>query len=156
MPTPIEFAKTQLDVKEATNRNDGVPAERYMRGDALAWCAGLCLWCLTNAGDKIVAPTVNLYYFCRKVSNFVKRMKTLGLFHEPKDFVPSANDIIFFGNTASDVGVQGSHVGLVEFVKDGRVHTIEGNTSNRVARRSYPLDDKTIVGYGRLTAFYQP
>lgn len=58
---------------------------------------------------------------------------------------PRPGDQIFFGSSTSNVG----HTGIVEKVEGGKVHTIEGNTSDRVARRSYSLSDKTIVGYGR-------
>ena len=42
-----------------------------------------------------------------------------------------------------------SHTGLVEKVDGSKVYTIEGNTSDQVARRSYYLSDSYIVGYGR-------
>ncbi|MDE8691830.1 LysM peptidoglycan-binding domain-containing protein, partial [Faecalibacterium sp. DFI.5.82] len=38
---------------------------------------------------------------------------------------------------------------LVETVDGSKVYTIEGNTSDQVARRSYYLSDSYIVGYGR-------
>ena len=40
------------------------------------------------------------------------------------------------------------HVGIVEYVEDGKVHTIEGNTTDSCARRSYNLDSEDILGYG--------
>ena len=42
------------------------------------------------------------------------------------------------------------HVGVVTAVKDGKVHTIEGNADGEVARRTYMLDDPCILGYGVL------
>ncbi|WP_320075132.1 CHAP domain-containing protein [Eubacterium callanderi] len=54
-------------------------------------------------------------------------------------------DIIFFtwsGDGSAD------HVGFVENVTDGTVNTIEGNTTNSCARRSYPLGGYMILGYG--------
>lgn len=58
---------------------------------------------------------------------------------------PKPGDQIFFGSSTSNV----SHTGIVEKVDSSKVYTIEGNTSNKVARRTYSLTDKTIVGYGR-------
>lgn len=52
-----------------------------------------------------------------------------------------AGDQIFFNNYA--------HTGIVESVAGGIVTTIEGNTSNMVARRTYAVGDKCIDGYGR-------
>ena len=67
-----------------------------------------------------------------------------GLWQEP-GYVPAPGGIIFFDWEQDGVS---DHVGIVEYVKDGVVHTVEGNTSNSVARRSYPLGSGVIVGYG--------
>ena len=40
------------------------------------------------------------------------------------------------------------HVGFVEKCDGKRVYTIEGNTSDQVARRSYPVGYYEILGYG--------
>ena len=58
---------------------------------------------------------------------------------------PKPGDQIFFGTSTTNV----SHTGLVEKVDATKVYTIEGNTSDKVARRTYSLSDKKIVGYGR-------
>lgn len=58
---------------------------------------------------------------------------------------PQPGDQIFFSYSPGEY----SHTGIVESVSGGQVVTIEGNTSDQVARRSYPLGDSRIVGYGR-------
>lgn len=58
---------------------------------------------------------------------------------------PQPGDQIFFSYAAGEY----SHTGIVESVANGMVNTIEGNTSDMVARRSYPLASSSIVGYGR-------
>ena len=40
------------------------------------------------------------------------------------------------------------HVGIVEKCDGKRVYTIEGNSSDQVARRSYPVGYYEILGYG--------
>lgn len=60
-------------------------------------------------------------------------------------YVPAAGDIIFF-DWGSDGGVD--HVGIVESVSGGTVNTIEGNSGDKVARRSYSIGDSRIYGYG--------
>jgi len=42
-----------------------------------------------------------------------------------------------------------NHTGIVEKVEGGVVTTIEGNTSDQVARRTYQLGSSQIAGYGR-------
>lgn len=146
----LDVALSQLGVQEATGHNDGVPAERYMRGDELAWCAGFLLWCNECSDDERIAYDDATYYKCRSVTGFIEHLRKLGCFFSRGTMEPKPNDLIFFGNTDSDVGIAGKHCGIVDSVADGRVHTIEGNTSNRVARRSYLTSDRTILGYGRL------
>lgn len=44
-----------------------------------------------------------------------------------------------------------SHVGVVESIgADGKIHTIEGNTSDKVARRSYAANNSTISGFVQM------
>lgn len=54
---------------------------------------------------------------------------------------PQPGDQIFFNDYA--------HTGIIEKVENGIITTIEGNTSNMVARRTYKVGDKSIDGYGR-------
>ena len=58
---------------------------------------------------------------------------------------PQPGDQVFFSYSPGEY----SHTGILESVSGGQVVTIEGNTSDQVARRSYPLGDSRIVGYGR-------
>jgi hypothetical protein len=56
--------------------------------------------------------------------------------------VPQAGDLVVWG---------GEHVGVVESVgADGSVHTIEGNSSNAVTRRTYGPDAGGATGYVRV------
>jgi len=150
MKQAIDIAITQLGICETTGKNDGIPAKRYMRGDELAWCAGFLLFCNEESDDPDITPDDWTYYALRSVKTFQAHLEKHGCFL-PRDYAsPGRNDFIIFGGTASDVNVKGHHIGIVEKVENGRVHTVEGNTSNKVARRSYDLKDKTILGYGRV------
>jgi len=152
----VDVAESQVGVAERTGKNDGIPAERYMRGDALAWCAGFVLWCNESSDDPPLAADVPTYYRLRSVASFVDWAKDRGRFFARGTQVPQRNDIVFFGDTASDVGVKGNHVGIVTKVEAGRIHTVEGNTSNKVARRSYVTSDRTIMGFCRWGAGPMP
>lgn len=149
MTRAIDTAITQLGIAENSGHNDGVPAERYMRGDELAWCCGFVLYCNEHSDDPLIAKNQSTYYKCRTVTGFIAYMRERGVFWPRSARAPQANDIIFFGKAFADVGVKGNHVGIVEFLEGGRVHTVEGNTSNKVARRSYLTSDGTILGYAR-------
>ena len=62
-----------------------------------------------------------------------------------RDRDPEPGDQIFFTFQAGEV----SHTGIVEAVSEDTVVTIEGNTSDCVARKSYPIGSGSIYGYGR-------
>jgi hypothetical protein len=110
-----------------------------------AWCDMFVDWCFLtafgyNAALKLLCqPEKSAGAGCTYSLGYYKAK---GQFHTSN---PQPGDQIFFGNSTSDV----SHTGIVEKVDGSKVHTIEGNTSDQVARRSYTLTDKTIVGYGR-------
>ena len=58
---------------------------------------------------------------------------------------PQPGDQIFFTYRPGEI----SHTGIVEKVDGETVTTIEGNTSDMVARRTYQLGDSRIAGFGR-------
>lgn len=58
---------------------------------------------------------------------------------------PQPGDQVFFSYAPGEY----SHTGMVESVQNGTVTTMEGNTSDMVARRTYPINSSNIIGYGR-------
>ncbi|OGO91816.1 MAG: hypothetical protein A2Y17_13380 [Clostridiales bacterium GWF2_38_85] len=105
------------------------------------WCATFVSWCANECG-YIDAGIIPKFAACQ--SQGISWFKDRGLWQEPS-YIPAIGDIIFF-----DWEPDGStdHVGIVESVEGEIVHTIEGNTTNSVARRSYRLDSMNICGYG--------
>ena len=149
----IDIAITQLGVHEATGSNDGIPAERYMRGDKLAWCAGLMQYCNDESDDPDVARNTKEYYEMRNVRAFEDTMMARGIWFG-RNIRPRRNDFIFFGDRGDSDKAQGKfragHIGIVEKVENGYIHTIEGNTSNKVARRKYKIGHARITGFARV------
>ena len=62
-------------------------------------------------------------------------------------YIPKSGDIIFFDWNESKDGFS-DHVGIVEKVENGRVYTIEGNSSNACRQRDYDINSSEIQGYG--------
>lgn len=58
--------------------------------------------------------------------------------------VPQLGDQIFFYYNG-DI----NHTGIVTYVGEGSIVTVEGNSSDMVARRSYQIGASQIAGYGR-------
>ena len=106
------------------------------------WCACFVSWCAEQCG-YLDSGAVPKFSFC---SDGVDWFSARGQF-EDGSYVPVAGDIIFF-DWEEDGGVD--HVGIVESVANGMVHTIEGNSGNAVKLRNYFLGDSLIYGYGIL------
>ncbi len=153
MKRAIDVAITQLGVSEATGKNDGIPAERYMRGDELAWCAGFVLFCFDEAGGKTVThpDKPNEWWRLRSVTNMENSLMARGLWL-PAYEIPKRNDIIFFGGKAGSdsARLSGRHCGIVESFEGDTIHTIEGNMGNKVKRVKRRRSDPTISGFGRV------
>ena len=60
-------------------------------------------------------------------------------------YTPREGDIIFFDWDNDGLA---NHVGIVEKVKDGKVHTIEGNSGDACKKLEYNSGDSRILGYG--------
>lgn len=97
-------------------------------------------WCADQSG-YIQSGAIPKFSLC---SDGVKWFESKGRFRDAS-YTPAAGDIIFF-----DWGNNGTidHVGIVESVSGGTVNTIEGNSGDKVARRSYSIGSSNIYGYG--------
>lgn len=119
------------------------------------WCGTFC-WCMiltsclpkdrSDVEKKWDALTItyqptknNLAAACRYAADY---------FRSKKAFYPVAEakkgDVIFFGPAGSE-----THQGLVRYVANNRVYTVEGNKSNSVKLCDYSLKDSKISGVGR-------
>ncbi len=118
------------------------------------WCAMFISFCLRYAD----ADTFPLDCNCQA---WRMRFQADQVWMDPASYIPQSGDLIFFDRNGDNVS---DHVGIVERYEeketeaDGRtviertVHTIEGNTSNLVARREYDPGDTGILGYGSMDA----
>lgn len=104
------------------------------------WCACFVSWCADQCG-YIEAGVIPKFSLC---SAGMEWFESRGQFMDGS-YVPATGDLVFF-----DWGNDGSvdHVGIVESVVDGNIYTVEGNSGDKVARRSYPIGYEQIEGYG--------
>ncbi len=110
----------------------------------VSWCACFVSWCGEQCG-YLESGAMPKFSLC---SDGAKWFQEKGQFKDGS-YVPAAGNIIFF-----DRGDDGSidHVGIVESVGKGKVNTVEGNSGDAVRRRSYPIGDREIYGYGVIQA----
>ena len=111
------------------------------------WCACFVSWCANECG-YIEAGIIPKFAGC---INGVRWFKERGQWTD-NSATPIPGMIIFFDweDESDGGGLDGlpDHVGIVEKVENGRVYTIEGNTSDSCRERSYPVGHYEILGYG--------
>ena len=123
-----------------------------MNGDY--WCASFVSWCFCTAygydiGKKLLCGAYSAA--CEVIrKNFINKKQ----YHT---FLTGAKpgDVIFFKGSRHSGA---NHIGIIYKVADGKVYTIEGNTSGAsgvvdngggVAKKSYKTSDIHVLGYGR-------
>jgi hypothetical protein len=146
----VQLARGELGVTEAPpGSNDSSRIREFRSATKGAvdtpgpWCAYFVSWLAKEAGAPIGAngdgtgyvPTLESWG--RSTNRFSESAKAA----RPGDIV-----IIDWGGDGT-----ADHTGIVERVDpDGTVHTIEGNTSNAVRRRTYEPGSNEIRGFVRV------
>lgn len=134
---------SQLIVEVAASQIGNVGGESYWRWygftEHVEWCACFVSWCANQCGylDSIVPK----YAGCAAGVLWFKERNQWA----DRSITPEPGMIIFFDWDENGVS---DHTGIVEKVENGRVYTIEGNTSDSVRERSYALGYPGILGYG--------
>ena len=120
----------------------------YGEGSAYAWCAAYVSFCLfqSRATTSTSKQTVWRDIYCPR---WYQNMKNAGYGHDASsNYTPKTGDLVFFTG--------GGHIGIVRYCKDGKVYTIEGNTSGGafnaegggVFCKSYDRDYYKFLGFG--------
>jgi CHAP domain-containing protein len=140
----LAAAQSQVGVSEQPpGSNDGPQIAEYRTATAGSgvgpWCAYFTSWAASQAGVPLgeagqgFGSVSALYGWAQRTG----RATPAG-----PGVQPNPGDLIVWG---------GEHIGIVESVDpDGSIHTIEGNSSNAVSRRTYGPDGGGATGYVRL------
>lgn len=65
-------------------------------------------------------------------------------------YTPSPGDVIFFDWENDGIS---DHVGIVEKVENGLIHTVEGNIDDCVVQKQYPMEAGSIYGFGIISSY---
>ena len=86
------------------------------------------------------------------VERHIQIFKRLGIWNENGAATPKAGDIITFNWDQDNQPNNGfaDHIGIVESVSNGIIHTIEGNSNDQVRRKTYR------IGHGNIRGFASP
>jgi hypothetical protein len=139
----VEAARTQVGQAEmppGSNESPRITEYRSAVQGAVVgpWCADFASWCAAQAGTPLGDNGEGF----QSVSALWSWAESSGRAVPATSGTPEAGDLIVWG---------GEHVGLVESVDpDGTIHTIEGNSSDEVAQRTYPPGGSGATGYVRL------
>jgi hypothetical protein len=137
----VAAAQGQVGVAEQPpGSNDSPQIAQYRTATAGSgvgpWCAYFASWAAAQAGTPLgeagqgFGSVSALYDWAQRTG----RATPAGT-----GVRPNPGDLIVWG---------GEHVGIVESVDpDGSIHTIEGNSSNAVSRRTYGPDGGGATGY---------
>lgn len=127
---------------------------KWYNMNGVYWCCEFLSWLFAKSygyenGLKLLCGGYSAA--CETIrQQFIKA----GRYHSANGYTPKKGDVIFYWvkySTRSD------HIGIVERVSNGYVHTIEGNTSKAnevvdnggaVARKAYAMSYIKILGYG--------
>ena len=140
----LAAAQREVGVAEQPpGSNDGPRIAEYRSATAGSgvgpWCAYFTSWAAAQAGVPVgeagqgFGSVSALYGWAQRTG----RATPAGA-----GVQPNPGDLIVWG---------GHHIGIVESVDgDGSIHTIEGNSSNAVSRRTYGPDGGGATGYVHL------
>jgi hypothetical protein len=140
--TILNAVRNEVGVAEQPpGSNDGPRIAQYRQATAGAgvgpWCAYFVSWAARQAG----APIGDQGQGFGLVDDVWAWAERSGKAIPAAGAVPQPGDLI----------VWDEHIGVVESVDpDGAIRTIEGNSSDSVARRTYGPDGGGAVGYVRL------
>jgi hypothetical protein len=139
----VDIASQEVGVAEQPpGSNDSPRIAQFRQATAGSgvgpWCSYFTSWVARQAGVPIGDQGQGL----GAVSDVWAWAQRSGKAIEPGTQSPQPGDLIVWG---------GRHIGIVESVDaDGSIHTIEGNSSNQVARRTYGAGGGGATGYVRL------
>jgi hypothetical protein len=103
------------------------------------WCAYFVSWAAKNAGVPL-GEAGQGFGSVAAVASWAQRTGRWNPAASGQP--PQAGDLVVWG---------GQHIGIVESVDaDGKIHTIEGNSSNMVTRRTHDASGDGATGYVRL------
>ncbi len=168
----LDTARQELGYKEGAH---GYSKYGEYWGDPTAqWCAEFLCWCVDqvdkNHGTSLLKNVYPLYSGRNTGKNwFIKQgryitrngnltdwgyqwFKGAEDFIHNGEYIPQPGDWVFFTWTSDE---NTGHVAMVEYCTQdaaGNVtlHVIEGNNPNAVARNTYSILDKRILGYGTV------
>lgn len=139
----VAAARTQVGQAEIPRGSNESPRITEYRGAVQGaqvgpWCADFASWSAAQAGIPLGENGEGF----QSVAALWSWAESSGRAVPASSGTPEAGELIVWGS---------DHVGIIESVDpDGTIHTIEGNSDDEVAQRTYPPGTSGATGYVRL------
>jgi hypothetical protein len=139
----VAAARTQVGQAEIPRGSNESPRITEYRGAVQGavvgpWCADFASWSAAQAGIPLGENGEGF----QSVASLWSWAESSGRAVPASTGTPEAGNLIVWGS---------DHVGIIESVDpDGTIHTIEGNSDDEVAQRTYPPGTSGATGYVRL------
>ena len=174
--TDLSSAFVSLAVNQLNDpsKDGGKKYWRYMGfSSRVAWCASFVSWNIYNAEFNGTKLSDIVSHKSAAVDSFMNyfhnnKNKDINFYYNDscstykgkngknKTYIPKEGDLIFFDNNSSWNGsfpvsrsnLPNRHVGIVQYVKNGKVVTIEGNSGDKVKENKFDLSSCRIIGFG--------
>jgi hypothetical protein len=158
-PDIVAKAASQVGVAESPlGSNSGPRVDIYTAGHAEPWCADFVSWVYKETGHRLSGGASGGWRI-PAVINLAQWFKDHGVWHTraATSDVPQPGDMVHFNWNSCKSCSENNHAGLVEKVVGSTLYTIEGNSSDRVSRRTYTgyRSNSNIIGWGRLNPTVQ-
>lgn len=146
-----------IALKEVGTKEVGINNVKYntwyygkaVSGNNYPWCMTFVAWVANQSG--VLGTYIPKTARCNECKSW---MSQKGWYKKSMAFegtyIPQAGDMVFFNSSRTQSN--STHVGLVVSVSGNIVNTVEGNTGDMVAVRSYQLTSNFIIGYGAIGA----
>ena len=152
----VQTAESYLGCRESDGSHEAIInlynaheplAQNYTVQYTDSWCATFVSAVSIRCGLTDIIPTE---CSCERL---IGLFGELDCWQEDDNYTPLPVYIIFFDwdeKRLGDCNGWADHVGIVEKIEGSTVYTVEGNSSDAVNKRSYDINNGTIMGYGIL------
>ena len=130
----LHEGRDQAEIQKLTGKSGINPA-------TTPWCAAFAMN-LIDQHKLLDLDGLSNRNYCPTIESWARGK---GIYGTPDKYKPKSGDAILFDWDGK--GGTPDHIGLVEKIKNGKVYTIEGNSSDSVKRNVYSLNDPRIDGY---------
>lgn len=136
----LEFAKSFIGCNESDGSADKFVADWGTTSAATPWCAAFVDYVMDNFGGYENVPdwykNIDNKWYC---PNVYSAAQSAGAIIDVSQ-VQQGDIVLFDWN-----GGGSDHIGIIDRVENGVIYTIEGNTSNQVAQRTYNVGDSRLT-----------